>query len=333
MNRAAQDAPLKEETMALAGSRSQSQNQPVPQGKRPPRHSYFRSLQWHEARWAYLFLLPNLLLFLAFTIYPVFASFFYSLNEWNLHNPMKFIGLGNYQALFNDPTFLKVLRNTLVYTAGIIPFQTALGLLIALGLNQKLRFTTFYRTAFFVPVVTSSIAVSIVWQWMYQPEWGVFNSLLKQIGIQGPNWLFSTTWAMPSVILLSIWKNVGYSVVLYLAALQGVPESYYESAMIDGANSWHRFWRINLPMISPTTFLIIVLSIIGSFQAFDQIYILTNGGPARATSVIAHYLYQNGFQYFNMGYAAAIAYVLFALLLIATVIQWYYRRRWVFGEG
>jgi multiple sugar transport system permease protein len=318
--------------MAVAGSRSQSQNQPYPQGKPSPRHSYFRSLQWHEAKWAYLFLLPNLLLFLAFTVYPVFASFFYSLNEWTIHNPMKFIGLGNYQALFNDPTFMKVLRNTLVYTAGIIPFQTALGLLIALGLNQKLRFTTFYRAAFFVPVVTSSIAVSIVWQWMYQPEWGVFNSLLKQVGIQGPNWLFSTTWAMPSVILLSIWKNVGYSVVLYLAALQNVPDSYYESAMIDGANGWHRFWRITLPLISPTTFLIVVLSVIGSFQAFDQIYILTQGGPARATSVIAHYLYQNGFQYFNMGYAAAIAYVLFALLLVATVIQWYYRRRWVFGE-
>ena len=269
---------------------------------------------------------------MAFTIYPVFASFFYSLNRWNLHNPMQFIGLGNYTTLLNDPIFRKVLGNTFYYTAGIIPFQTALGLLIALGLNQKLRFTTFYRSVYFVPVVTSSIAVSMVWQWLYQPEWGVFNSLLKQIGIQGPNWLFSTSWAMPSVILLSIWKNVGYSVVLYLAALQGVPESLFESAMIDGANAWHRFWRITLPMISPTTFFIIVLSVIGSFQSFDQIYVLTQGGPARATSVIAYYLYENGFKFFNMGYAAAIAYVLFGLLLFATLLQWFYRRRWVFGE-
>ena len=306
-----------------------------PKNAQPPcsrSQAFFRSLRWHEAKWAYIFLLPNLLLFAAFTIYPVFASFFYSLNEWTIQNPMKFIGLNNYIALLSDTTFRKVLGNTFYYTAGVIPFQTALGLLIAVALNQKLRFTTVYRSVYFVPVVTSSIAVSMVWQWMYQPEWGVFNSLLKIVGIQGPNWLFSTTWSMPAVILLSIWKNVGYSVVLYLAALQSVPESLYESAMIDGANSWQRFWKVTMPLISPTTFFIIVLSVIGSFQSFDQIYVLTQGGPARATSVIAHYLYQNGFQFFKMGYAAAIAYVMFAFLLVVTIIQWYYRRRWVFGE-
>jgi multiple sugar transport system permease protein len=297
-----------------------------------PRRSYFKSIQWQEAKWAYLFLLPNLLLFLGFTIYPVFASFYYSLTAWDLHSAMKFVGLRNYTTLINDPIFIKVLGNTFYYTAGVIPFQTILGLLIALGLNQKLRFMTIYRAAYFVPVVTSAVAVSIVWQWMYQPQWGVFNALLKQVGIAGPNWLFSTAWAMPSVILLSIWKNVGYSIVLYLAALQSVPESLYESAMLDGANARQRFWRITLPLISPTTFFIIVLSVIGSFQSFDQIYVLTQGGPARATSVIAHYLYQNGFQYFAMGYAAAIAYVLFALLFVATLIQWRYRSRWVFGE-
>jgi multiple sugar transport system permease protein len=220
-------------------------------------------LRWEEARWAYLFLLPNLALFLIFTVYPVFASFFYSLNKWTLHNPMEFVGLANYRNLFNDPTFRQVLGNTLYYTAGIIPIQTALALLIALGLNQQIRFMTGYRALYFVPVVTSMVAVSFVWQWMYQPQYGVINSLLKMVGIEGPNWLFSRTWAMPSVIAMSIWKNVGYSIVLYLAALQGVPESLYESAMIDGANAWHRFWRITLPMISPTTFFIIVLSIIG----------------------------------------------------------------------
>ena len=292
----------------------------------------FSRLRWQEARWAYLFLLPNLLLFSIFTVYPVFASFFYSLNKWTLHSPMQFLGLANYRALIDDPIFLKVLGNTLYYTAGIIPFQTALGLLIALGLNQRIRFMTGYRALYFVPVVTSMVAVSIVWQWMYQPHYGVINSLLKIVGIEGPNWLFSKAWAMPSVIAMSIWKNVGYSVVLYLAALQSVPESFYESAMIDGANSWDKFWHITLPIISPTTFFIIVLSVIGSFQAFDQIYVLTQGGPARATSVIVHYLYENGFQWFNMGYAAAIAYVLFALLFILTIIQWTYRARWVYGE-
>jgi multiple sugar transport system permease protein len=289
-------------------------------------------LRWDEAKWAYIFLLPNLIIFSIFTIYPVFASFYYSLNEWTLQSPMKFIGLTNYANLFGDEIFRQVLFNTLYYTAGVIPFQTALALLIAVGLNQKIRFMTGYRALFFVPVVTSMVAVSIVWQWMYQPEYGVINSLLRSVGIEGPNWLFSRQWSMPAVIAMSIWKNVGYSIVLYLAALQGVPESFYESAMIDGANAWQRFWRITFPMISPTTFFIIVLSVIGSFQSFDQIYVMTGGGPVRATSVIVHYLYQNGFQWFNMGYAAAIAYVLFAMLLILTIVQWTYRSRWVFGE-
>lgn len=305
----------------------------VSAGKAPaPRTGFWQSLRWQEAKSAYLFLLPNLALFLTFTIYPVFASFFYSLNRWDLHTPMEFIGLGNYRALLTDETFRRVLGNTLYFTAGVIPLQTALGLVIAVALNQKLRFMTFYRAVYFVPVVTSTIAVSLVWQWMYQPQWGVINSLLRLIGVQGPNWLFSTTWAMPAVILMSIWKNVGYTVVLYLAALQSVPEEYYEAATIDGASAWQRFWRITVPIISPTTFFIVVLSVIGSFQSFDQIYILTQGGPAGATSVIAYYLYQNAFQFFAMGYAAAIAYVLFALLFVLTLLQWYYRRRWVFGE-
>jgi multiple sugar transport system permease protein len=290
-------------------------------------------LRWEEAKWAYIFLLPNLIIFSLFTIYPVFASFFYSLNEWTLHGPMEFIGLANYANLLQDEIFRQVLVNTFYYTAGVIPIQTALALLIAVGLNQKIRFMIGYRALYFVPVVTSMIAVSVVWQWMYQPQYGVINSLLRMVGIEGPNWLYSREWAMPSVIAMSIWKNVGYSIVLYLAALQGVPESFYESAMIDGANAWQRFWRITIPMISPTTFFIIVLSVIGSFQSFDQIYVLTEGGPARATSVIVHYLYQNGFQWFKMGYAAAIACVLFAFLLILTIFQWTYRAKWVYGEG
>ncbi|NLF01604.1 MAG: sugar ABC transporter permease [Anaerolineales bacterium] len=291
-------------------------------------------MQRNEAMWAYIFLLPNLLLFLAFTIYPIFASFYYSLTRWtNLAEPGTFIGFENYVQLAQDPIFRTVLLNTFYYTFGVIPLQTVLGLAIAVLLNQQVRFRTVYRAAYFVPVVTSMVAVSMVWQWMYQREYGVINSFLKlAFGIQGPNWLFSEIWSMPAVIIMSIWKNVGYSIVLYLAALQGVPDSLYESAMIDGANSWKRFRHITVPLISPTTFYIIVLSIIGSFQSFDQIYVLTGGGPVRATSVIVHYLYQNGFQWFNMGYAASIAWVLFAMLFIVTILQWTQRRRWVFGE-
>jgi multiple sugar transport system permease protein len=297
------------------------------------RTPFFHSLQWQEAKWGYIFLMPNFLLFLAFTVFPVFMSFYYSLNDWNIHMPMKFVGLANYSKLLRDPVFGQVLFNTFYYTFGILPVQTALGLLIALALNQRIRFLTFYRAMYFVPVVTSMVAVSMVWQWMYEPNYGIINSFLKWLGIKGPNWLFSKEWAMPSVIIMSIWKNVGYSVVLYLAALQAVPESLYESAMIDGANSWQRFRYVTLPLISPTTFFIIILTIIGSFQSFDAVYTLTGGGPMRVTSVLVHYLYQNGFQYFSMGYAAAIAYVLFGFLLVATLLQWYYRSRWVFGEG
>jgi len=286
-----------------------------------------------EALWAYVFLLPNLVLFTAFTVYPVFASFYYSLTEWtNLAETGTFIGIENYVNLAKDEIFRTVLVNTFYYTFGVIPLQTVLGLAIAVLLNQNVRLRTVYRAAYFVPAVTSMVAVSMVWQWMYQAQYGIINSFLKSIGVEGPNWLFSKTWSMPAVIAMSIWKNVGYSIVLYLAALQGVPEQLYESAHIDGANAWQRFRHITIPLISATTFFIIVLSIIGSFQSFDQIYVLTQGGPARATSVIVHYLYQNGFQWFNMGYAAAIAWVLFAILFAFTLLQWSQRTRWVFGE-
>ena len=168
------------------------------------RTPFFRSLRWQEAKWGYIFLLPNLLLFLAFTVFPIFASFYYSLNEWNIHMPMQFIGLQNYQKLTQDPIFGKVLFNTFYYTFGVLPVQTALGLMIALALNQKIRLMTMYRAMYFVPVVTSMVAVSMVWQWMYEPTYGIINSFLKMIGIQGPNWLFSKEWAMPSVIIVSI---------------------------------------------------------------------------------------------------------------------------------
>ena len=286
-----------------------------------------------EALWAYVFLLANVSLFAAFTIYPVFASFYYSLTKWtNLAEKGTFIGIDNYINLAGDEIFRTVLVNTFYYTFGVIPLQTVLGLAIAVLLNQNVRLRTVYRAAYFVPVVTSMVAVSMVWQWMYQAQYGIINSFLKALGIEGPNWLFSKTWSMPAVIVMSIWKNVGYSIVLYLAALQGVPEQLYESAHIDGANAWQRFRHITIPLISATTFFIIVLSIIGSFQSFDQIYVLTQGGPGRTTSVIVHYLYQNGFQWFNMGYAAAIAWVLFAILFAFTLLQWSQRTRWVFGE-
>ena len=298
----------------------------------PQRRTWLRSNAGREALWAYLFLVPNASLFLVFTLFPVLASFGISLLKWDLLQPWRFVGLDNYLRLTQDRDFHQILGNTFYYTFGVIPPQTALALLIAAALNQRVRGLTWYRTAFFVPVVTSEIAVSMVWQWLYQPEFGVINSMLQIVGIEGPKWLFSETWAMPSVIVVSVWKNVGYSIVIFLAAMQGVPEELHEAAKIDGAGAVARFFHVTVPIITPSIFFVIVMSVIGSFQVFGIIYVLTQGGPAKATTVLVYYLYQNGFQWFAMGYAAAIAYVLFALVLAMTLVQWALRRRWVYGE-
>jgi len=246
---------------------------------------------------------------------------------------LRVVGLANYAKLAADPLFHKVLLNSVYFVVGTIPPQTILALLLAVALNQKIHFRTFYRTAYFMPVVTSMVAVAMVWQWLYQPEFGVINSFLKMLGIAGPQWLFSDIWAMPAVIAVGVWKNVGYSIVIFLAALQGVPEELYDAAKIDGAGPWSRFRHVTLAMISPSIFFVIVMSIIGSFQTFDSIYIMTQGGPANATMVIVYYLYQFAFQFYQMGYAAAVAYVLFVILFVVTLIQWRLRRRWVYGEG
>ncbi len=286
-----------------------------------------------EALWAYVFIFPSLLLLFIFTLFPVIAGFALSFTKWDLLQPWQFIGPDNYIRLSQDEVFHKTLGNTIYYTVGVVVPQTALALIIAAALNQKVRGLTFYRTAYFVPVVTSTIAIAMVWQWLYQAEYGVINSFLRMVGIEGPKWLFSLTWAMPSVIIVSVWRNVGYSIVIFLAALQGVPEELYEAAKIDGAGAIARFFHVAIPQISPAIFFVLVMSVIGSFQAFDLIYVLTQGGPAKATTVLVYYLYQNGFQWFAMGYAAALAYVLFAFVLIVTLIQWSLRRRWVYGES
>lgn len=286
-----------------------------------------------EALWAYLFLAPSALLVLCFTAFPVLAGFGLSFTQWDLLQPWKFTGITNYARLASEPLFSKVLLNSFYFVIGTIPPQTILALLMAVALNQKIRGQTFYRTAYFMPVVTSMVAVAMVWQWLYQAEYGVINSLLRLVGIQGPQWLFSETWALPAVIIVGVWKNVGYSIVIFLAALQGVPEELYDAARIDGANAWQRFRSVTAAMISPSIFFVIIMSIIGSFQTFDSIYILTQGGPANATMVIVYYLYQYAFQFYQMGYAAAVAYVLFVILFVVTLIQWHFRRRWVYGES
>ncbi len=279
--------------------------------------------------WAAVFLVPNFLGFLVFILWPVIASFGLSFTSWDLLTPVKWIGLQNYQTLISDQVFWKVLWNTIYYTIGTVPVGIIISLCLAIALNQKIKGVKIFRAAYFLPVITSTVAVAVVWQWLYNPQFVLLNYLLSLVGVQGPSWLTSITWAMPAVIITSIWKGLGFNMLLFLAGLQGISETYYEAARIDGAGWWAQFKNITIPLLSPTTFFVVIMSIINSFQVFDQIYIMTEGGPARSTSVLVHYLYQNAFQYFKMGLASAIAYVLFFLVFAITLVQLKRSKNWV----
>ncbi len=279
---------------------------------------------------AYGFLLPNLLGFLTFTFLPVVAALLISFTNWDLLRPPEWIGLRNYVRLTQDPLFHRVLLNTTLYVLGTVPVQMAIALLVAMALNERIPGRLLFRTAFFMPVVASTVAVALVWRWIFHADFGLLNSALFMIGIDDPpNWLSSTRWALPAIIIMSIWQQIGFSMVLFLAGLQSVPTQLYEAAKIDGANSVQRFWHITLPMLSSTTFFVLVISIINSFQVFDQAFIMTEGGPANATNTLVFNIYRYAFQFFQMGYAAAMAWVLFAIIFVVTLVQFRYQKRWV----
>ena len=287
-------------------------------------------LRRRETSAAYGFLLPNLIGFVVFTFLPVLAALVISFTNWDLLTPPAWAGLGNYRQLATDPLFRQVLRNTALYVLGTVPLQMALALAVALALNQRIPGQLFFRTAYFMPVVASTVAVALVWRWIFNYDFGLLNSFLYMIGIQDPpNWLGSTRWALVSVIIMSVWQQVGYSMVLFLAGLQGVPQQLYEAAKIDGAGPWARFLFITLPMLSATTFFVLVIGVINSFQVFDQAFIMTQGGPANATNTIVYNIYQNAFQFFKMGYASAMAWVLFAIIFVVTLVQFRLQGRWV----
>lgn len=291
------------------------------------------ALRRRETLAAYGFLLPNLIGFLIFTLLPVVAALLISLTDWNLLQPPKWVGLQNFATLAQDALFRKVLGNTAIYVLGTVPVQMILALLVAMALNQGLPGTLFFRAAFFMPVVTSAVAIALVWRWIYNADFGVLNSFLYMLGVSDPpNWLTSTRWALPSVMIMSVWQQIGFSMVLFLAGLQGVPEHLYEAARIDGAGPFQRLLFITVPMLTPTTFFVFVINIINSFQVFDQAFIMTGGGPANATNTIVYNIYQNAFQFFKMGYAAAMAWVLFAIIFIVTVVQFRFQSRWVHYE-
>lgn len=279
----------------------------------------------------YLYLLPTLFGLTLFSAGAVVASFFMSFTQWDLVSSPELVWLDNYISLWQSDLFWEVFRNTLYFIVLAVPLSVVCSLALALAANTSLRGITFFRTAYFLPVVSSMIAVALVWSWIFNPEYGLLNYLLQSLfGIRGPAWLDSTTWALPAMVIVTVWKGLGYSMVIFLAGLQSIPEDLYHAATIDGAGVWKRFRHITLPMLSPTTFFVLVITLINSFQVFEQTYVLTKGGPANSTLTMSYYIYQNAFQFFQMGKAAALSYVLFAAIFVVTLIQFRVQKRWVF---
>jgi multiple sugar transport system permease protein len=283
----------------------------------------------------YLFLLPNLIGFTVFTALAVVASAAISLTSWDLLSDPEFVGLRNYtELLTNDPLFRTVLWNTFYFTIVSVPVSTVLALGLALLFNTGLKAVPLFRTAYFLPVITATVVVALVWRWFFNPDFGILNYALYELGVDSPpNWLASRTWAMPSVIILSVWKQVGYNMVIFLAGLQAIPATLYEAAAIDGAGRWNRFRNITLPMLTPTTFFVLVISIIGSLQVFDAVLVLSEGGPANATRTMVFHIWEEAFVFLEMGYAAAVAWILFLLVFLVTLLQWKLQGRWVHYEA
>ncbi len=272
--------------------------------------------------WIAVFLGPNLLFFLAFTIIPVIWAAVMSFTEWNIIGTPHWVGLQNYREIFTeDPTFWKVIKNTFVFMIFNVPISIVLAFLSALLLNRDIPGKRIYRGIFFLPVISSSVVVAVVWKWMLVPDFGLVNFILSLFCVRGPNWLTDARYAMPSIIAVSVWKSLGFNMMLFLAGLQGISDTYYEAFRMDSENWFQKTIHVTLPLLAPTTFFITTMSIINSFQVFDIVKMMTDGAPGRETSVLVHYLYQNGFKYFRMGYASALAYVLFFIVLVVTLLQ------------
>ncbi|WP_082867219.1 carbohydrate ABC transporter permease [Paenibacillus elgii] len=281
----------------------------------------------------WLFVAPMVLGFVTLLLIPLVTAFYMSLTDWPLLGEATFTGLDNYRTILTDSEFWKVLGNTVYFAAGLVPLNIILALLLAMPLSKSLPGMGMYRTVIFIPVMTSLVVWSIVWKYMFATDSGFINQLLQLIGIQGPAWLYNTKLAMPAVIVTSVLKNVGLNMVLFIAALQQVPVQLYEAARIDGASKTATFFRVTVPMITPTIFLTVMMTIIGSLKVFGQIYVMTQGGPAGSTKVLVYYIWEKAFKLFEFGYASALAYVLFVIILILTMIQWQMRKRWVIHES
>ncbi|HEY8454631.1 MAG TPA: sugar ABC transporter permease [Actinopolymorphaceae bacterium] len=292
----------------------------------PPTRKHRRGIGWRMRRnWdAYLYLAPGLLLFSVFTVFALGFAFYLTFHEWNIIEPDRpFIGLENYRDMLEDERFRRSVYNTMYFTGASVPLTMLIGLGVALLLNQPLRGRGILRTLYFLPVVTPFVVVAIVWKWLYNGDFGLFNYyLLKTHLIDEPLlWLADKNLAMPAVILMSVWGGVGFSMVVYLAGLQSIPEELYDAAKVDGAGAFARLRYVTIPMLRPTTLFLLVMGIIGSFQVFTQIFVMTSGGPVDRTTTMVFYIYEAAFKFYEMGYASTLAYVLFAMLFVFTLIQ------------
>lgn len=290
-----------------------------------------RKTQRRQNMIGWLFVLPSLLAFTLFMFLPILLGFWYSLTDYTgLSKDYSFIGIQNYLDLFGDRYFKVSIKNNVIYAVLYSAFTMLISLVLATFLNRLTRLRKLFRTVFFLPYISSMVSVAIIWKMIFNASDGPLNAILKQIGIANPpKWLASTDWALYAVIIVSVWKFCGYYMLIFLAGLQNIPDSLYESAALDGANAWQRYFHITLPMISPTVFLNLILITISSFQVFDLINIMTQGGPGMSTNVLAYRIYYEGFQRSHMGYASAIAYFLFAIILVITLFQFAMQKHWV----
>lgn len=286
-----------------------------------------------EARAFYACVSPWIIGFLMFTAGPVAYLLYVSLtNQHNVGSPSQFVGLANYRAALDDPYFRQALVDTVYYTACVVPSSLVFSLVIAVALNRKLHGRTLFRTIFYLPVVTPVVGSSVLWLWLLNPQVGIINQILHLVGIHGPGWLASPTWSRPGLILMGVWGGIGAQMVIYLAALQGVPDELIGAAQVDGASKWQVFSRITIPMISPAIFFNFVIGVIGTFQVFTQSFIMTQGGPLGTTTFWVFYIFEEAFSYYNLGYAAALAWLLLILVLILTLLEFRYLRRFVHYE-
>ncbi|MBU0683482.1 MAG: sugar ABC transporter permease, partial [Candidatus Omnitrophica bacterium] len=277
---------------------------------------------------SYLFIALPAVLFFVFQLAPVFISFLWSFTRYDVIHPPVFVGLDNYKnILFNDPLFWKAIGNTLVYVVGVVPIGICFSLILAVAIDQKIKFKNFFKSIFFLPTVTAIVAVSVIWKWLYAGEkYGLLNYLIMKLGFQPIDWLASPAWTMPSIMIMSIWAGVGYNMILFLAGLQTIPHVMYEAAEIDGAGFWKKFFHVTLPLLKPTIVFVTMMSFIFSFQVFEQVYIMTGGqggigGVLNSALTIVAYLYDKGFQKFQMGYASALAYIIFLCIFVLTLVN------------